>query len=263
MTAAALVDAGVGRNRRVCYAGGARRLVQANLEDRDQDRQCATFGEAMGRSINAVFAKLADRHLDQATLARYAEAFGFGHALPFDVPTRASPMEIPGERLERARTAAGFWHVHMSPLHAALIAATIAGDGRMPRAALVDRVEDASGQVLARHEPEVFRAVIPRRTARTLTTMMENTVRRGTARRAFYDQAGRAFLPGVSVAGKTGSLSSERPYRGYSWFIGFAPAEAPTIAVATLVVNTPEWRIKASYLAREALRHYLRRPSPE
>ncbi|MEM1418478.1 MAG: penicillin-binding transpeptidase domain-containing protein, partial [Myxococcota bacterium] len=257
VTASALVDAGVGRNREVCYSGGSRRLTRAHLED-GAGGACASFGEAMGRSINAIFAKLADRHLDRPTLERYGSAFGFGHALPFDVPTRASPFEVPGERLERARMAAGFWHAHMSPLHGALIAATVANDGRMPRAAIVDRVEDAEGTVLHRHEPEVFRAVIPRRTARTLTRMMENTVARGTARRTFFDREGRAFLPGVSVAGKTGTLSSERPYRGYTWFVGFAPADAPTIAVATLVVNTPEWRIKASYLAREALRTYLR-----
>ena len=53
------------------------------------------------------------------------------------------------------------------------------------------------------------------------------------------------------------SLSAERPYRGYTWFVGFAPAEDPQIAVATLIVNTPRWRIKAAYAAREALRYYL------
>jgi beta-lactamase class D len=64
-------------------------------------------------------------------------------------------------------------------------------------------------------------------------------------------------LPGIAVAGKTGSLSSERPFRHYTWWVGHAPADAPKIAVAALVVNTPEWRIKASYLAREALKQFL------
>ena len=54
--------------------------------------------------------------------------------------------------------------------------------------------------------------------------MMETTVSEGTARRTFRDPAGQAFLPNVRVAGKTGTLSSERPYRGYTWFVGFAPA---------------------------------------
>jgi cell division protein FtsI/penicillin-binding protein 2 len=87
--------------------------------------------------------------------------------------------------------------------------------------------------------------------------MMELTVSRGTAHGAFFDQAGNAFLPGIAVAGKTGTLTAESPYRGYTWWVGFAPAERPTIAVAALVVNSPRWRIKASYVAREALRYYL------
>ena len=86
----------------------------------------------------------------------------------------------------------------------------------------------------------------------------------GTARRTFHDRHGRPFLPGVRIAGKTGTLSGSDPYRGYTWWVGFAPAEAPTIAVAALAVNTPLWRIKASYVAREALRYYLvERPTEE
>ena len=258
VTGAALIDAGKSADTRICYGGGASRLRAIDLDDvPGHDSQCATLGEAMGGSINAVFAKLADRTLEPPTLERYAAAFGFGHALPFDVPTRPSPAEVPTERLEFARTAAGFWHMHMSPLHAALIASTIANDGEMPRAILVDRVLDAHGAVLGRATPEVFRRVIPVETAQQVNAMMRNTVAHGTARRTFHDPAGVAFLPGISIAGKTGTLSGENPYRGYTWWVGFAPADHPTIAVAALVVNTPMWRIKASFVAREALRYYL------
>lgn len=265
ITGAALVDAGVRPGTRVCYTGGGSRLTAWHLEDRTQEASCHTLTEAMGYSTNAIFAKLADRHLDGPTLERYAAAFGFGHALPFDVPTRPSPAEVPADRLERARTAAGFWHMHMSPLHGALIASTIANDGQMPRAAIVEHVE-VNGEVAHRHEPSTFRNVIPRATARAVGEMMRHTVRTGTARSAFVDPQGTPFLPGIEVAGKTGTLSAERPYRGYTWWVGFAPADAPRIAVAALVVNTPQWRIKASYVAREALRQYLvvqaERPAP-
>lgn len=258
ITTTALIDAGVSPTERVCYNGGSSRLTLANLEnDPARDRRCATLTEALGGSINSVFAKLADQRLDVPTLERYAAAFGFGHALPFDIPTRPSPAEVPTDRLEFARTSAGFWHMHMSPLHGALIASTIANEGRMPRAAIVDHVVDANGDELYRHEPSIFRAVVPARTARLTGEMMERTVTHGTGRRTFRDPAGVAFLPGIRVAGKTGTLSGENPYRGYTWFVGFAPAEAPTIAVAALIVNTPRWRIKATYAARETLRYYL------
>ncbi|MGD8859992.1 MAG: penicillin-binding transpeptidase domain-containing protein [Myxococcales bacterium] len=259
VTGSALIDAGVGAGTKVCYSGGFRRLTMAHLSDENgRGGRCATLAEAMGGSINAIFARLSDRHLDAATLERYAQAFGFGHALPFDVPTRPSPFEIPRrDRLERARTAAGFWHSHMSPLHGALIAATIANDGVMQRPRLVDRVLSAKGEELERFEPEAFRSVIPRSTARVVGSMMQKTISQGTSHKAFHDLQGRPFLPGVDVAGKTGTLATERPYRAYNWWVGFAPADDPKIAVAALVVNTPKWRIKGSYVGKEALRQYL------
>ena len=262
VTGAALLDAGVDDAAPVCYTGGGSRLTAWHLEDHPDEARCVSLTEAMGRSANAVFAKLADRHLEAATLARYASAFGFGHALPFDVPTRPSAMEVPADRLERARTAAGFWHMHMSPLHGAALASAVANGGRMMRPAIIERIESGEGGTLYRHRPQVFRSVLSGDTARRVGTMMRHTVEHGTAQSAFYDHAGNPFLPGIAVAGKTGTLSAERPYRGYTWFVGFAPAEAPTIAVAALIVNTPRWRIKAAYAAREALRHRLVESAP-
>jgi cell division protein FtsI/penicillin-binding protein 2 len=265
VTGAALLDAGVEPGQEVCYGGGASKLTAADLEDDpDRDKWCTTFAKAMGRSVNAVFAKLADRHLDKPTLERYAAAFGFGHSLPFDVPTKPSPAEVPSDRLERARTAAGFWHMHMSPLHGAIVASTIANDGVMQRPTMVRHIEGPDGQARFEHEPKTFRRVIPRHTARTLAEMMTRTVDHGTARSWFHDPEGREFLPDVDVAGKTGTLTGEKPYRGYNWFVGFAPVDDPEIAVASLVVNKPKWRIKAGYTAREAIRWYLHeRPEPE
>jgi membrane peptidoglycan carboxypeptidase len=127
----------------------------------------------------------------------------------------------------------------------------------MPRASIVDQVLDAEGHVVHERSDEVFRRVIGAGAAATLTDMMERTVTEGTSRRAFHDDRGRAFLPGISVAGKTGTLSEERPYRGYTWWVGFAPSDAPTIALGVVVINRPEWRIKASDAARFALEHWL------
>jgi penicillin-binding protein A len=202
-------------------------------------------------------AKLADRKLDRARLLRSAQAFGFGRPLSFDAAIRQSPVDLPTERLELARAAAGFWHVHMSPLHGALIAATIANRGAMPRASMIERVVDRKGRVIRTFQPAASRNAISAATARTLAHMMTGTVTHGTARDAFHDGRGRPFLPGISVSGKTGSLSSERPYRAYSWWVGFAPEVAPKIALAALVVNGPKWRIKASHVAREALQTYF------
>lgn len=258
VTASALIDAGVSPDARVCYGGGSHRLTAQDLaDDARRDRSCTTLQSALGQSTNSVFAKLSDRRLDAATLGRYAEAFGFGHALPFDVPTQPSARDVPADRLERARTAAGFWHMHLSPLHGALLAATFARGGSMPVPTLIERVIERDGRVAYERESRVFRDVISRATARTVGRMMQRTVSEGTSRRAFHDGAGRPRIPGVAVAGKTGSLSRENPYRAYSWWVGYAPAEHPTIAFATLVANQPLWHIKANQVAVEALRYWF------
>jgi cell division protein FtsI/penicillin-binding protein 2 len=258
ITASALLDAGVKSTTSVCYGGGMRGLVAADLVDNPKrDRWCATMADALGYSINAVFAKLADRHINEARMTQYVSAFGFGQRLPFDLPTVPSPVVVPESRLERARMAAGFWHSQMSPLHGALVASTIANDGKMPYAALVERIESRTGEVLYEHTPRTYRQVLPRHTAELAGEMMTRTVTKGTSKKAFRDSKGRPFLPGISVAGKTGTLSRYKPHRTYNWWVGYAPVDDPKIAVAALVVNEPKWRIKASYVAREALREYL------
>jgi penicillin-binding protein A len=258
VTASALLDAGVKTSTSVCYGGGMRSLEQADLIDSPKrDRWCVTLADALGYSINAVFAKLADRYINEARMTQYVSAFGFGQHLPFDLPAAPSPVDVPESRLERARMAAGFWHSQLSPLHGALLASTIANDGRMPYAALVDRIESGSGEILYKHSPRTFRQVVPRQTARQAGEMMIRTVTHGTSKKAFWDPKGRSFLPGIAVAGKTGTLSRYNPQRTYNWWVGYAPVDDPKIAVAVLVVNEPKWRIKASYVAREALREYL------
>lgn len=260
VTLSALLDSGVKSSTSICYGGGMRGLVQADLIDSPKrDHWCATLADALGYSINAVFAKLADRHISQARMTQYVSAFGFGQRLPFDLPVTPSPVDVPDSRLERARMAAGFWHSQLSPLHAALLASTIANDGQMPYAAIVERIESRSGKVLYEHTPRAFRQVLPRHTAQLEGEMMTRTVSRGTAKKAFWDSKGRPFLPGIRIAGKTGTLSRYNPHRTYNWWVGFAPVDDPKIAIAALVVNDPKWRIKASYVAREALREYLRR----
>jgi peptidoglycan glycosyltransferase len=259
ITSSALIDGGVTPDTRVCYSGGSSRLNAGHLQDNPRrDHACATLDEALGKSLNAVFAKLADKHLNASTLLRYAKSFGFGQALPFEFAPPPSPIEVPGERLEFARTAAGFWHVFMSPLHAALIAATFANDGSMPRPRLIERVVLPDGKLAPALSPgPAPRAVLSPKTAQTVSKMMLRTVKDGTSRAAFLDGRGRSQLPGIQVAGKTGSLSAGDPYRAYSWWVGFAPAEQPRIALAALIVNGPVWRIKSSFVAREVLREYL------
>lgn len=260
VTAAALLEkSDVEVSTATCYRGGAGGLVLDNLRDFPREKSaCATLETALGRSINAIFAKLSDRHLAPGILASYAKRFGFNEVIPFDIPVEASVADIPKDRLERARTAAGFWHTRLSPLHAAVIMQSLAQGGAMLRPYIVDTIHDKEGSLLREGKPHYLRNSVSKDTASSLIKAMTNTITRGTARHAFYDKRGAPFLPGVKIAGKTGTLNGKKPYRAFTWFAGVAPALRPEISVAVLVVNEPKWRIKAPFAAMQLFKEYFK-----
>jgi peptidoglycan glycosyltransferase len=257
--AAMVSEGGLTGASKTCYHGGVSAILPDNLIEIPRiDRTCSTLAYGLGKSQNAIIAKLATQHLTPAKLDRMAHAFGFGEGIPFDAPLEASQVEIPtDDRLEFARSAAGFWHSTLTPLHGALMAAAVANHGDMPPPHLVERAFGSEGQVLATR-PLKGRNVLTPAVAREVGKMMEMTTSMGTAKRAFHDHKGRPLLP-VSVAGKTGTLSAttDKGYLGYSWFVGFAPAENPKIAFAVVLGNHATWRIKASYVGRRLVEEYL------
>ena len=263
VTAAALVeDAHLGADTKQCYSGGEQRINSVDLvDDPQRDRWCTTLAGAMGRSINTVFARLARQHLAPAQLEDMARRFGYGRALPFDVPVQPSTLRVPTEPLEFARTAAGFWNTTLSPLEAAQISAIVAREGEAVRPSIVDRIASNGGVVWSAPETASTRHVVSSETATQLAAMMEHTVGEGTSWRAFHDARGGAFLPGVPVAGKTGTLTEGEAQRYYTWFTGFAPSHPQPnvrqVAVAVLVVNGPSWQVKANVVARDILRAYF------
>jgi cell division protein FtsI/penicillin-binding protein 2 len=262
VTGATLIEkAGLTADTEQCYHGGKSRIAADELEDNPRrDKWCATLGIAMGRSLNVVFARLAQKHLTPEDVTAFGGAFGFGAPVPFAVPNQAPELKLPAEPLEFARASAGFWHSTLSPLAAVGLAQTVGNGGvtlepRIVASVVKDR------EVLWKDErpPRVLRRAVKPETAVELTRMMSQTVSNGSAFKSFHDSAGKSFLPDITVAGKTGSLGDPDGSRLYTWFIGFAPAEAPEVAVSALVVNNPSWQIKAPQLARDALRAYFAR----
>ena len=264
VTAAALIeDAHLTAETRQCYSGGEQRITAADLApDPERDKWCATLAEAMGHSVNTVFARLAKANLSPGQLEAMARRFGYGEAIAFDVPVQPSALHVPSDPLEFARTAAGFWNTTLSPLEAVELSAIVARGGESVRPTIVDDVVSSTGAVVwEATAPESPRRAIARETAEQLTAMMERTVVDGTSRRAFHDAHATPFLPGIAVAGKTGTLSSPEAQHYYTWFTGFAPVHPQAgerqVAIAALVVNGPAWQIKANVLARDVLRAYF------
>ncbi len=253
VTAAALLQAGVGPNDRVCFHGGIRDVSASNLVDDRRDRKCEDLGFAVARSQNAIVAKLAHKFLDGKRLAAAARAFGLGRAPAFSLDCEASRFTVPEGELELARFAAGFWSSELSAVDGAVLASVIANRGMRITPRIVSEVveSDGSRRKVVAVAPE---RAIPARVAAEIGRMMVATTESGTAYHAFHGRRGRSLLRGITVAGKTGSLDRDKPsYLGYSWFVGYAPAEKPDVIVAVVLGNPESWYLKAHTAARMLL----------
>jgi len=260
VTSAALLDQGVTPTTRVCYHGGVHSVEADNLVDHPElDGRCKSLGYGLAKSQNAILARLAHDHLDPVKLERAARALGWGEALPFELPTAASTLSLPSDPLAFARVAAGFWNTSLSPLHGALLAATIARGGEMPSLRMVERVVDGGGRELPLPPHAAPHRAIDAGTAEQLARMMVGTTEWGSANRAFRDSStGRRRLAGVRVAGKTGTLTGhDEAGLAYSWFVGFAPANHPQVAVAVLLGRADEADVRAAEVARALLASWM------
>jgi len=261
VTGAALIEDGVSMNERFCYVGGESGINELDLTPNpDRDKYCATLPMAMGRSLNIIFGRLALQNVERPKLIGVAKRMGWGLELPFDVPIATSKLEIPeDDDLEYARTAAGFWHSSLSPFHGALVASIVANGGEMVRPYVVRRVVDEEGDAIYHRsdERQVLKRVLDERTAWAVARMMEQTVRNGTSFKTFHDRAGRPYLPDIRVAGKTGTLVKKSDDTLYTWWVGFAPARNPEVAVSVLVANRGPWHVKGTHVACDMLRVYF------
>ncbi|MBW2734556.1 MAG: penicillin-binding protein [Deltaproteobacteria bacterium] len=257
VTVAGLLNQGVPSTTSVCYHGGFRGLRAQHLEDNPRlDTTCRTLSDALAKSINPIVGKLALRYLNRGSMLSWAERFGFNKSVPFELPVEPSRAQIPSNKVERARTAAGFWHTELSVLHGAALAGVPATGGLLAWPHLVRSMKTPDGKTITPPKPD-RRRVMGRRAARDLAQMMARTTTMGTGRRGFISRRGKPFLGDMRVAGKTGSLSRKKPFLHYSWFVGFAPADKPEIAFAVLLGNPARWRIKASTAARVLLQSYV------
>lgn len=189
-----------------------------------------TLADALRVSCNTTFAQLG-LDLGPQKLVDQAAAFGFGTDLGGRLEELTpSQMPDPGtlDPPATAQSAIGQRDVRVTPLQMASVAAAVGNQGRVMAPTLVRRVEDQGGEVLREIEPAVVATPVDATVAGTLTDMMVGVVDGGSGR--------AAALPGVRVAGKTGTAESgvegEPPT---VWFVGFAPADAPQVAVAVVL----------------------------
>ncbi len=229
------------------FVGSPYRLTRSRVDPPRRGRE-TSLKRALAMSNNQCFAQLAVHHLGANRLLDSFERFGLLESpAPGHPAGRASDPS--GDPLELGRLGSGLAGLRITPLHAARMAALLS-HGRLVTPRWVARATDSLGRDLVLPQfPD--REVLRAETTVKLRKMLVETTRRGTASRAFRTRRGRPLLQDVAVAGKTGSLSGEEPKGRYEWFIGVAPAEAPRVAVAVLVVQGELYWATSSQVAAE------------
>ena len=185
-----------------------------------------TLETALTLSCNIPFAMMAV-NLGQDRIRAQAELMGFGQT--FDIPLTVTASTYPEdlEESEVALTGFGQYDIRVTPMQMAMVTSAIANQGVLMKPQLIKSVVASNLNLLSQPEPIVFSSPISRTTAGFLTRMMVDSVEVGVAT--------RAAIPGIAVAGKTGTAQNgpDDPYT--LWFTGFAPAEAPSVVVTVVV----------------------------
>jgi peptidoglycan glycosyltransferase len=187
--------------------------------------------KALVVSSNVAFSQIGVR-LGEKNIRDMAEKIGIGKSISFDIPLKKSvfPYNSMG-KTDMAAVAIGQGKTLVTPLHMAMLASSVANNGVMMKPILVDRVVNPEGKEIKKWEPLKLGNAFSYDTAKKVKNMMVGVVKEGTGK--------SAAIKGISVAGKTGTAENELTGSGankeHAWFIGFAPADNPRIAVAVIV----------------------------
>ncbi|HEY3971156.1 MAG TPA: penicillin-binding protein 2 [Solirubrobacteraceae bacterium] len=245
VTATAAID--TGQFTPESTLSGANELLVSGFRLKNDNNESfgdITLTEAMAHSVNTVYAQVAER-LGKQTMARYMRRFGFDRKPRLDYP--AKEMSASGEYLKNGRLVAptstyvdvgrmgiGQDKLEVTPLQMAEVAAAVANHGTLMVPHLTSAIVEPDGHVLQRISPKVQSLVMKRSTAASVTGMMEAAVYSPGA------TGTSAQIPGVRVAGKTGTAETQIGTAiNNVWFIAFAPAQDPTVAVAVTLKGVP------------------------
>jgi penicillin-binding protein A len=198
-----------------------------------------TLSQGLEHSINSVFCNVG-KNLGAGRILDEAKKFGFYTDPPLETPNdekapsglyNGGRLYFPSDpnKVDPGRLAFGQERLSVTPLQMAMVASTVANGGVLMEPQVVNRVVDANGHTIVTVRPSRIARVMSRRTAREVTDMMVAAVNSGTGT--------AAQISGIQVAGKTGTAETGTQGVNTTWFICFAPAYAPRVAVAVALEN--------------------------
>jgi len=202
------------------------------------------FGEidmttALTNSVNTWWAQMGEQ-LGTDTMYKYMDRFGFNEEPPLDYPdfqlaisgeyADGKVLDAGSDQIDVGRMAIGQDKLNVTPLQMAMVVSAIANDGELMEPRLWSKTIDPDGRE-EEMSPDRQSRVMSDDTANAITSMMQDVVNEGTGT--------AAALSGIDVAGKTGTAEIDIENNvNQAWFVGFAPADDPDIAVAATVERT-------------------------
>lgn len=206
--------------------------------------------QAFANSCNGAFAELG-LLVDPTRFRALAEQFLFNQPLPGSISYKQSsfPMDADADDWERLQTAIGQGRIQMTPFHNLLLISAIANGGTLMKPYLIERIENAGGQTMKKFLPASEGSLMTAQEAEALTHMLKQVVEIGTGSAVRTDA--------YQAAGKTGSAEFETGKETHSWFIGFAPAEKPEIAICVLAEEAGSGGQVAAPIARTVMDAYF------
>ncbi len=207
------------------------------------------LSEALAKSCNVAFSQIG-LEIGDDKLRRTAEKYMFNNSIPFDLRTAKSifPGKI-SSKPELGASAIGQGKVLVTPLNMAMVASAIGNQGEMVKPILVKEIINHNNRVLRKNRTEILAKATSPEIAEQLKYMMIDVVEKGTGK--------NARISNVQVAGKTGTAENESG-KEHAWFIGFAPADDPIVAVAVILESSGKTGgTEAAPIARDLMKRAI------
>ncbi len=244
------------------FNGYKHTLYKNQLKDQDNRyTNHISFRNSFAQSVNPVFGKLGSLYLGKEALETYGRTFGFNTKINADIDIEPSHLNVTDNTYQHAEIASGFNRdTTLSPVHAAIIAATALNDGQLLTPTIIDRIVDQEGQPVYNGPPPSRHQAIQGSAASVLHGMMEATVKSGTARKAFRGYKRDKILKKLIIGGKTGSIFNKPHDARFDWFVGFAKTKdrSESIVISVVVAHEEYIGRRAGEYARLAFKTHFK-----
>ena len=207
-----------------------------------------TLKDALKHSCNSYFIKQG-LQLGYNNLRDEASRFKFNKGFQTDMKIAASVFPNKINEKSVAEQSIGQGQVLMTPIHAAMMAATVANKGIMMQPYVVSSIESSEGKAVKSFNPKQLGQVMDEKTAGIIKDLMVEAVKSGTGTKAKVSK--------VTVAGKTGTAEVGGDQKSHAWFVGFAPADKPRVAIAVMIENGGGGGSTAAPIASRVLKKAL------